>query len=273
MTTTASISDHPLAAALDRSSRPSPIETPRVPFTRLVHVELRKAVDTRSGLSMLVAIAGLTVAVVVGMWFAAPLEMQTFGGFLRGASNPAGMLLPLIGILAVTSEFGQRTGLTTFALEPNRTRVLGAKALSVVVLGSIVLLIGVAVATIAAALAGQFHDVPDVWGQLAAREAAGRVATLMLLLAAGLAMGLVFLNSPIAIVTFIVAPMILNTLGIVLDSVSRVIEWIDLGTATLPLTSESMTGQDWAHLAAAVTVWIVVPAAIGVWRVRRYEFR
>ena len=38
-----------------------------------------------------------------------------------------GYFLPVLLILMVTSEWSQRTGLTTFTLEPHRGRVVGAK--------------------------------------------------------------------------------------------------------------------------------------------------
>ena len=42
------------------------------------------------------------------------------------------VILPIIAILSVTSEWSQRTGLTTFTLVPHRGRVMLAKALAAV---------------------------------------------------------------------------------------------------------------------------------------------
>ena len=47
--------------------------------------------------------------------------------FFLGTLLPIGILLPVLGILTVTSEWSQRTALTTFALVPARSRVVGAK--------------------------------------------------------------------------------------------------------------------------------------------------
>ena len=46
------------------------------------------------------------------------------------------LLLPVMGILLVTSEWSQRTDMTTFALEPHRSRVIMAKLVTGVVLDS-----------------------------------------------------------------------------------------------------------------------------------------
>ena len=69
--------------------------TSAVPLTRLVKVELRKMVDTRSGLWLIIAIALITAAITVIFMFAAeedfgiaPIEAQAFGtpviGFRKG---------------------------------------------------------------------------------------------------------------------------------------------------------------------------------------------
>jgi len=110
-------------------------ETARVPLSRLVHVELRKLIDTRAGRWLLVAIAGLTVAAVVLFLGFGPEDQLTYPNFLGLTATPQGFLLPVVGILSVTSEWSQRTGLVTFTLEPHRGRVLLAKMAAVLLLG------------------------------------------------------------------------------------------------------------------------------------------
>ena len=61
------------------------------------------------------------------------------------------LILPVVGILAVTSEWSQRTGLVTFGLEPRRMRIAWAKLISA-------LLVGVAAFALALALAGIAHQ-------------------------------------------------------------------------------------------------------------------
>src|SRR3712207_8360666 len=45
---------------------------------------------------------------------------------------PMTVILPIIAVLSVTSEWSQRSGLATFTLVPHRGRVLLAKAMAVV---------------------------------------------------------------------------------------------------------------------------------------------
>ena len=102
----------------------------RVPTTRLVQVEMRKMLDTRAGFWLLVVIAVLTVAMIVLFATFAPDQDRNFDSFLGGAATPQGFLLPVLGVLLVTSEWGQRAALTTFTLVPHRSRVVVAKVLA-----------------------------------------------------------------------------------------------------------------------------------------------
>ena len=101
---------------------------------RLVAVELRKMVDTRAGFWLQVAMVALTVVVVVVRLLVGDAAHHTFQSVLNVGLQPAAVLLAVVGILLVTSEWSQRTGLITFALVPVRSRVLAAKLLASLVL-------------------------------------------------------------------------------------------------------------------------------------------
>src|ERR1700712_2926722 len=84
--------------------------TPRVPFTRLVKVELRKTYDTRAGVWLLgltafLALAVMLVALIVVL---AQDEKIKLYDFVQIATFIAGFLLPVLGIMLVTSEGSQR---------------------------------------------------------------------------------------------------------------------------------------------------------------------
>ena len=104
--------------------------TSAVPFGRLIGVELRKMADTRAGTWLLLAIGLITAAIVTIFFFAAPDEQRTFLNFMGATATPQGFVLPVLGILLVTSEWGQRTTLTTFVLEPSRPKVIAAKVVA-----------------------------------------------------------------------------------------------------------------------------------------------
>jgi ABC-type transport system involved in multi-copper enzyme maturation permease subunit len=140
--------------------------TATVPFGRLVSVELRKLADTRAGRWLLIAIAGLTLLVLI-------IQLSVVLGqdlhpkyidFLQGMNTPMGILLPVLGVLTVTSEWSQRTAMVTFTLEPSRVRVIAAKFVSILLISVVALVIGVLLGALANALYGALSGHTVVWG-------------------------------------------------------------------------------------------------------------
>ena len=114
-------------AALDVSS------TPAIPFARLFRVELRKSADTRAGRWLIGVTVGLClVAEVIFLIVAATHDEAeaSFGDFVAVSAFVSSVLLPVLGIMLVTSEWSQRTAMTTFTLEPRRMRIVLAKMLA-----------------------------------------------------------------------------------------------------------------------------------------------
>ena len=85
---------------------------------RLVAVELRKMVNTRAGFWLQVAMVAITVVVVAVRSAMGDPADHTFAAVLNVGVKPAAVLLPIAGILLVTSEWSQRTGMITFTLVP-----------------------------------------------------------------------------------------------------------------------------------------------------------
>src|SRR4029453_8334514 len=97
---------------------------------RLIAVELRKMVNTRAGFWLQLAPVAINVVAVVPRLLVGDAADHTFQSVLDLGLQPAAILLPVLGILLVTSEWSQRTGMITFALVPVRSRVLGAKLIA-----------------------------------------------------------------------------------------------------------------------------------------------
>ena len=119
------------AIAVENAHRAPPIRQ-RVPLTRVIQVELRKMFDTRSGFWLIASIAISAVLATGGVILWAPDDQLTYSTFATAIRFPVVIILPLIAILSVTSEWSQRTGLTTFTLVPHRSRIITAKAISAV---------------------------------------------------------------------------------------------------------------------------------------------
>jgi ABC-type transport system involved in multi-copper enzyme maturation permease subunit len=241
------------------------LRAPRIPLARLVHVELRKMADTRAGLWLLAAIALITVGVAVIYRIAAP---RTFTETFRALQWPVGTLLPVLGILSVTSEWSQRTALTTFTLVPNRWRVILAKALAIVALA----VAAVALAAVVAAIANLFAPADGGWS-LSAATLGEAIAFQLFGLFAGLAFGLMLQASAPAIVLYYVLPTALSVLVALVDSLTEPAKWFSISDATTPLVDGGASATQWAQLATSAAIWVGGALLVGLYRLSRSELK
>jgi ABC-type transport system involved in multi-copper enzyme maturation permease subunit len=250
---------------------PRPATAPSAPsLAQLVRVELRKSYDTRAG-SWLLLVITLATALVVGLqlFFDDGVD-GSFGYFFGFSQLPVGLLLPVLGILLVTSEWSQRTAMTTFALVPARSRVLTAKVLAGVVLG----VLGVAAAGVASVLATAF--VPVVTGLESSWELSGAQLGQVLLVQVltvlvGVGFGMLLLSSPLAIVLYFVLPTVFTLLVNTVSALDWVRDWLDLSTTTIPMYEGQLAGQGWAQVGTSVALWLLLPLVLGWWRITRTE--
>ncbi len=243
----------------------------RVPFVRLVRVELRKSYDTRAGFWLLTAIGGITAIAVVILLFVGKQRDLTFDNFTAATGIPQGILLPILGILLVTSEWTQRTGLVTFTLEPNRLRVAAAKVSAAVVLGLIAVAVAFSVAALAN-LAGMLIRSGDGSWALGLGGVVDLTTLQLLGILGGLAFGMLLLNSAAAIVLSFAVPTVFAIL-FSWNKIASAAPWVDPSTAQGPLQTHTMTGEDWVHLAVNTIIWVVLPLALGVLRIMRSEVK
>jgi ABC-2 type transport system permease protein len=260
MSATTATSETPAALA-ERGCAPS--------LARLMLVELRKMVDTRAGFWLQVSTAIATVLLVGVIAIVGEAGDQTLARMLSAAVAPASVLLPVIGILLVSSEWSQRTALITFTLVPQRSRVLAAKLAAGVALAFVALAIGLALAAVGTAVAAP--GVDGTWSL-----SLGLVFQVAVLLAASMAIGIGFgallqASAP-AIVLYFMLPFVFALLGsiAVFDDVA---EWLDQTRSLAPMTEELLSGTQWARVGTTLLLWMVLPLAAGWWRVARGEVR
>jgi hypothetical protein len=260
-------------ATLAADTAPTPTAgVARVPFSRLVRVELRKTYDTRAGMWLMISLVAITlVAAILFLIFADPTSDLSMLNFVGMSSFFQALLLPVLGILVVTSEWSQRTGLVTFTLEPSRLRLLAAKTVAVILLGIAAAVLAVVFSAIMTALAGLFYSDggswdfgPYSWLQLIVQQ--------LFYLLAGYALGTIFLNSAAAIVISYILPLAFSIL-VSFPWFQDAAPWLDKNTATQHMLSDDMPASDWWRILVTSIWWLWLPLAAGVYRVVRSEIK
>jgi ABC-2 type transport system permease protein len=252
--------------------------TTPVPFGRLVAVELRKMADTRAGRWLLISIAALT-ALVLAIQLAVILsnDLQVdFRDFMIAMNTPMGVLLPVLGIMSVTSEWTQRTAMVTFTLEPSRSRLILAKFVSTMLIAVVAVVIGLALSVVANLLYGALSGDEVLW-DIGVVDVVFYFLLHAIGMATGFAFGTLFLNTAAAIVVYFVYSFVLPGLfqlgAQLIDWFADIQPWIDFAAAQNPLIEGSISGEQWAQLAVSGFIWLVLPLAIGLWRVLRAEVK
>ena len=241
-----------------------------IPFLRLCRVELRKQLDTRAGVWLLVAIALVNTGFIALTLFTADAATITWTTLSQSASFGQLLLLPLIGVMAATSEWSARTALTTFTLEPRRTRVNLAKLASAGLLGLIVMVVTLAVSALFNLVGFVWQGADGSWA-LDWGIVGGTALALVLLVWQGVAFGLAFLSTPVAIVAYLALPTVWTVLTMMIESLRGPAEWLDVNQTLNVLMMGAMTADDWPRLAVSLVVWLGVPLAFGLWRTARRE--
>ncbi|MBM0127680.1 ABC transporter permease subunit [Pimelobacter simplex] len=272
----------PSATTLDAA--PGVVPTPertrpvpaRTPFRRVQYVELRKMFDTRSGFWLMASIVITSTIATVITLLVGDRDDLTFESFAAAIGSPMSVILPVIGVLAVTSEWSQRTTLTTFTLVPGRSRVLAAKLLNTLAIGFVGMVIALGVGALGNLVTSMITGIDPVW-DISAGTFAQIVLANELGMLLGFALGLLFRSSPAAIVGYFVVNLVLPGLSGALASAQEWwadnAGWFDINDTRFLLFDGNLTSQDWAQLGVTSVLWIVLPLLIGTRLVLRSEVK
>jgi ABC-type transport system involved in multi-copper enzyme maturation permease subunit len=219
---------------------------------------------------LLIGVCAITAATVSIVAATADPSDRTFTTFMAAVAIPQQFVLPVLGILLITSEWTKRTALVSFTLEPARVRLVGAKIAAALLFGLGAVVVALIVATAATAVVGN-----DAAWETVTADAIGRFALLQATsILEGLAFGLVFLNSAGAIATYLIVPTAFGILSSFWQALDEVAPWIALNRATGPLLeAEALSGEEWAQLGVTSVIWIALPVAVGLFQVLRREVK
>jgi len=248
----------------------------RVPTSRVVAVELQKMFDTRSGFWLMASIVITSLIATGAVILFAPDSELTYSTFAAAIGFPMSVILPMIAILSVTSEWSQRSGLSTFTLVPHRGRVIWAKAVASVFIGVVSMLVAVAVGALGNVVGTAITGTPQVW-DLSVSEFGYIVLGNVLGLLMGFMLGVVIRNSAGAIVAYFVYSLLLPTVFGLLAAnqgwFRDLQPWVDFNFAQGALFNGTMGAADWAHLAVTGAAWLLAPLTIGLAVLMRSEVK
>jgi ABC-2 type transport system permease protein len=247
-----------------------------IPLGRVIRVELRKMFDTRSGF-WLIASIGITglIATIATIAFASD-QFITFYNFAKAVGFPITVILPMVALLSITSEWSQRSGLTTFTYVPDRRRVVIAKTSSAVNIAIASMVFAFAAGAVGNVVGSTIAGTPTVW-DLSVGHALTIVLGNLVSLAIGTMLGMVLRSSAGGLVTYFVLVLLVPNLTSLLAASQSWFKdlqpWVDLPFAQTFLFEGMHTGAQWAHIATTIVIWILVPGFFGLRRVMRSEVK
>jgi hypothetical protein len=229
-------------------------------MARLVRVEGRKMLDTRAGLWLLIITALLAVGGMLAQSLGADGTDAEAASVYFTTAGVTSILLPIVGILLVTGEWSQRTGLITFVLVPARGRVIAAKFIAAM----IVVLVASALCLVLGLIGGSLFGTGT---EIGGADIGQGVVFLAISVAIGVALGLVLQSSPLSIVTLFAGPVLFGAIGAISHSINDVTVWLD--QSSLPSLVDVSQSVEWDKIAVTALVWVTLPLALGMLRLER----
>ena len=261
----------PSSAAAQRR----PASTP-IPTGRLLKVELRKMFNTRSGMWLMCSIGILAVLATTAVMLFAPEADLTYDNFSAAVGFPMVIILPMIATLSVTSEWSQRSGLTTFTLVPHRGRVIMAKLAVAVGVGVVAMGVALAVGALGNLAGASIAGVDPAWDVPVSQMLTITLGGVLNMLI-GFMLGVLIRSSAGAIVAYFVYNFALAPLTMLLATSQAwwrdLQPWVDFNFAQGALFEGDLTATQWQQLGVSGLFWLVIPLAIGLFVVRRSEVK
>ncbi|PKH39553.1 ABC transporter permease [Nocardioides alpinus] len=248
----------------------------RIPLRRIAVVELRKSFDTRAGRWLLASVGILSFLTTAAVIAFSPDDDFTFSTFTTTIAFPMSVVLPIIAALAVTAEWTQRSGLTTFTIVPHRGRIMQGKAVALVAVSVPATALAFAVGACGNVVASWISGQDAVWDQ-SVSAVPYLLLSLALSLAVGLACGTLIRSSAGAVVGFFVFsfvfPPLLGLLAVTQGWFRDVQPWVDLDFQLAALLQGSFGSEQWSQLATSTGLWLVLPLTVGLVTLLRSEVK
>lgn len=273
--TLTTIKTTPSPTTASRPVRTARTVTP-IPMTRLATVELRKMFDTRAGFWLMASVGIVAVLATAAVILWAPDQAITQETFASAIGVPLSIVLPMIAILSITSEYSQRTGLTTYTLVPWRGRVISAKVLVTIAIGVVSMFVALAIGALGNLLGSAINGLDPVW-DIGVQTFSYILLANILSMLMGFMLGVLFRSSAAAIVGYFVysfvLPVAFGTLAAFQEWFRDLQPWVDVNFAITRLFEGSLTTENWQQLGVTSLVWLWIPLALGLRAVLRAEVK
>ncbi|HEY2479583.1 MAG TPA: ATP-binding cassette domain-containing protein [Solirubrobacterales bacterium] len=164
-------------------------------------------------------------------------------------------------------DFAERGGtvLLSSHLVPGRSRLIVAKLFAGIVLALAATAVALVLSVFGTAIAST--SAPHHWS-LPLGLLLQDIVYVVTSMGIGIGFGAALLASAPAIVLYFAVPIALSALGSI-HALQGPIEWINVGESSGPLTERVLGGHDWAQVLVTLAVWMVLPLAVGPWRITR----
>jgi len=238
---------------------------PGIPFTCSLRVEWRKSIDTRAARWLLAAVVAISVIAAIVPIATPNSSDQDLSNYLAIMAIGVTLLLPVVSILTLTSEWSQRTVLTTFTQDPRRDRVLAAK-----------LSVGLGLAAIGGlaglAIAGAGLQISDALGRpvswdVGSSELVGYGLFVLLSSLMGMAFGALLHNTAAAIAAYFAIPTLITIVAVPFAAIR---DWVDSATTSNWILHGEWSGHS-AQILTSVGIWVLLPLLVGLSRTLRRD--
>lgn len=241
---------------------------PRPAAWRNPAVEARKLFDTRGAWGLTALAAFLAGGMAGGRLLAADAPVEVSELYSMASIGPSSITMAMAALL-VAAEFTTGTAATTFALEPRRGRVVGAKALVVVGLAVVASLLCLLAAVLVGLVGPSLTGHAVVWdGEAIAAAVPWLTATFAFVALAAFGLALLVRNAVAPIVVLLVWPTLTALVASSSETGQAVVAHVD---AQAPLQILSSGVDAAVSVLVSTLVWIAVPTALGFWRLLRND--
>ena len=216
----------------------------------------------------LLAVAAIAAATGFYVYFmlttsgAAPLTWAQLG---RVIVDPLMTLLGCFLITLTTSEWTNRSIMTTFTLTPRRGWVLSAQLIVALTYALALWALCLGLGTLVAGLLSPRENVDISWS-VTAWDVVGLLLPNPVLAISAFLLGIAVMNGSAAIIMWMMVPAFLNTLLNFNGVISDIAQWLNLKVALNAAVADPGAAVSWGRTATSAVLWLAVPAVIGIWR-------